>query len=318
MSFSRVLISSVCFLLVFHCSVIAQEDNMMLMDDVDVAVPVEPEPTNEEIRKERIITARSVIGGLNSSNRTHFSKDTTYVAYYNTELLDTVSTYRYRCDIEETKIKLINVYRSTLKYSKKDAQKAAERLIQTLPEQACALVAWPVVAEGKRLVQEAEVPRQKSKYKTYFHLDEEGRLVRRINNSNYNNNGWVKIGAYHFFYENGELASEIDSNFLDTWYTSKIELSTVTSKKLHPWGGIKQLQTDEYTKGVKRSKPQRTMVCTFDDQHRLVERVSTDFNGVYTTKVAYFADKIEITTSLKRDYYSKDSELYTFFPVLKK
>ncbi|MEN9347103.1 MAG: hypothetical protein RLZZ77_614, partial [Bacteroidota bacterium] len=80
---------------------------MMLMEDLDVAVPVEPEPTKEEIRKERIITARSVIGSLNSSNRTHFSKDTTYVAYYNNELLDTVSTYRYRCDIEETKIKLI-------------------------------------------------------------------------------------------------------------------------------------------------------------------------------------------------------------------
>lgn len=318
MGFFRVFISVVFFLLSANSSLFAQEDNMILMDDADVAVPVEPEPTEEEILKERIMTARSVIGSVNYSNRTHFSKDTTFVSYYNNELLDTISTYRYRCDIEETKIKLIDVYRSTLKYSKKDAQKAAEKLIQILPEQACAIVSMPLIAEGNVLIQEADVSRQKTKYKNYFHFDEEGRLVSRTNNSNYNNNGWVKIGAYHFYYENGELASAIDSNFMDTWYTSKIELSTVTYKKLHPWGGIKELQTDEYNKGVKRTKPQKTMVCTFDDQHRLIERISTDFNGVYTTKVIYYDDKIEVTTSLKRDYYSKDPELYTFFPILKK
>lgn len=315
MYFFRVLFTMLIVLLSASSDLKAQED-MLMMDDVNV--PVEPEPTQEEILKERIITARSIIGSINFSNRTHFSKDTTFVSFYNNVLLDTISTYRYRCDIAETKIKLIEVYRNTLKFSKKKAQKAAESLIQTLPEQACAIANWPVVAEGNMLIQEVELPKQSSAYKTYFYFDEVGRLVRRINNTNYNKNGWVKIGAYHFYYENGELASEIDSNFVDTWYTSKIELSTVTFKKLHAWGGVKELQTDEYTKGVKRSKPQRTMSCIFDDQHRLVERISTDFSGVHTTKVIYYDEKIEMTTWLKSDYYSKGPEVYTFFPVLKK
>jgi len=318
MKYVRFYLPLVWLALFTTSAISAQEDIDILMDDSDVSVPVESEPTEKEIFTQRVTTARSLMGTLKYSNHTHFSMDTTYAVSYNNLPLDTVHIFRYRCDIAESKEKLITVFSNELKFSKKKSKVAASRLLQILPEQVCAITASPVIAEGMVLKQESEFAKSKSKYKTYYYFDDDGRLTRRVNYSDYNNNRWVKTGDYNFFYENGELAKSIDSTFLDTWYTAKVELDNIAYKTYYSWGGKKDTKVDEYHNGVKREKPRKITSAIFDDQNRLIEQTSKDFSGEHTLKVRYLEGAIEITTLVKMDSYTRDPEVFTFYPILKK
>ena len=95
-------------------------------------------------------------------------------------------------------------------------------------------------------------------------------------------------------------------------------MENIAYKTYYPWGGKKETKVDEYHNGVKREKPRKITTAIFDDQNRLIEQTSKDFSGEHTLKIRYLEGAIEITTLMKTDSYTRDPEVFTFYPVLKK